>query len=170
MNNFGCKWHFPSCTAKIVIEHRIKKCQEKRNQARRIKVSQEDGQLWSCGPSQSLYYILHKWLDMYLVKTWENISSLDASASKNICFCSGGLPQGQRMIHIPLFSKLERQLEQERQQPASVFPLAIFHLSAEKRVALLSSAHPTKTSFQFDNSAYKGKKLQLLNWKEMFSI
>ena len=34
-------------------------------------------------PSQSLSYILHKWLDMYLVKTWENISSLSLYTKEN---------------------------------------------------------------------------------------
>ena len=54
---------FPLSTATIVIEHKIKKCQERRNQTRRIKVSQEDGQLWSCGPISVfvLYFAQMTW-------------------------------------------------------------------------------------------------------------
>ena len=74
---FGCKWHFPSRDTTYDIEHDKKECQERRNWSRRIKVSQEDGQNWSCG-SISVFVCIFWTNDLIciIVKTWENISSL----------------------------------------------------------------------------------------------
>ena len=74
---FGCKWHFPSRDTTYDIEHDKKECQERRNWSRRIKVSQEDGQNWSCG-SVSVFVWTFWTNDLLcnIVKTWENISSL----------------------------------------------------------------------------------------------
>ena len=74
---FGWKWHFPSRNTTYDIEHDKKECQERRNWSRRIKVSQEDGQNWSCG-SISVFVCIFWTNDLIciIVKTWENISSL----------------------------------------------------------------------------------------------
>ena len=79
---FGCKWHFPSRDTTYDIEHDKKECQERRNWSRRIKVSQEDGQNWSCG-SISVFVCIFWTNDLIciIVKTWENISSLSLSPS-----------------------------------------------------------------------------------------
>ena len=78
---FGCKWHFPSRDTTYDIEHDKKECQERRNWSRRIKVSQEDGQNWSCG-SISVFVCIFWTNDLIciIVKTWENISSLSLSS------------------------------------------------------------------------------------------
>ena len=72
---FGCKWHFPSRDTTYDIEHDKKECQERRNWSRRIKVSQEDGQNWSCG-SISVFVCIFWTNDLIciIVKTWVNIS------------------------------------------------------------------------------------------------
>ena len=81
---FGCKWHFPSRDTTYDIEHDKKECQERRNWSRRIKVSQEDGQNWSCG-SISVFVCIFWTNDLIciIVKTWENISSLFSLNPRN---------------------------------------------------------------------------------------
>ena len=86
---FGCKWHFPSRDTTYDIEHDKKECQERRNWSRRIKVSQEDGQNWSCG-SISVFVCIFWTNDLIciIVKTWENISSLSLSLNVQPICCS----------------------------------------------------------------------------------
>ena len=85
---FGCKWHFPSRDTTYDIEHDKKECQERRNWSRRIKVSQEDGQNWSCG-SISVFVCIFWTNDLIciIVKTWENISSLLCLMSVHLRSC-----------------------------------------------------------------------------------
>ena len=89
---FGCKWHFPSRDTTYDIEHDKKECQERRNWSRRIKVSQEDGQNWSCG-SISVFVCIFWTNDLIciIVKTWENISSLFSLLNT----CNGAPPYGE---------------------------------------------------------------------------